>query len=143
MSERLLDVNVLLALVDTKHIHYEPANRWFGRVRSDGWATCPITENAFVRILSRPSYPNSPGDVAVTLGMLGQLREVASHDFWADDISILDVLEPNRAITPSQLTDVYLLGLAVHHGGRLATLDRRIPMHAVRGGGEAIEFVPT
>ncbi len=141
MRGHLLDVNVLLALVDTQHVHHEPANLWFENLRSSGWATCPITENAFVRILSRVSYPNSPGDLSVTLPMLRQFCQVGRHEFWPDDVSILDALEPDALITPSQLTDVYLLGLAAYHGGKLATLDNRIPVHAVRGGRDAIEFL--
>jgi len=141
VSGRLLDVNVLLALVDEGHVHHEMANSWFAKVRSGGWATCAITENAFVRILSRPSYINSPGDVSITLPMLRQLRNVPKHEFWAADVALLDILEPGVPIAPSQITDVYLLGLAEYRGGKLATLDRRIPVHAVRGGAEAIEFV--
>jgi len=76
--------------------------------------------------------------------VLATLRHSVSasgHEFWADDISILDSVEPGVFITPSQITDVYLLALAVQRGGKLATLDRRIPVHAVRGGREAIEYV--
>ena len=34
---------------------------------------------------------------------------------------------------PNQITDVYLLGLAVKNGGRLVTFDRGLPLKAVRG----------
>jgi len=73
--------------------------------------------------------------------MLRQFCQVGRHEFWPDDVSILDALEPEALVTPSQLTDVYLLGLAAYHGGKLATLDNRIPVHAVRGGRDAIEFL--
>jgi toxin-antitoxin system PIN domain toxin len=136
----LLDTNVLLALSDQQHIHYERAHRWFD-ASGGSWATCSITENGFVRIASRPSYPNPPGDAPTVLAILRQLVRVSGHQFWAADVSILDVLEPDAVITPSQITDTYLLGLAAHRGGKLATLDTRIPVHAVHGGREAIEFV--
>ena len=140
MTTFLLDVNVLLALSDPQHIHFDLAHRWFFE-NGKSWATCPIAENGFVRIASRPSYPNPPGDVLVVLALLRGLVNRPGHDFWPDEVTVLDVFEPDVVITSSQITDVYLLGLAAYRGGKLATLDRRIPVHAVRGGAEAIEFV--
>jgi toxin-antitoxin system PIN domain toxin len=137
----LLDVNLLLALSDPMHIHHEAAHRWFASRGSSAWATCPISENGFVRVASHPSYPNRPGDASVVLAGLRQFCASAGHHFWADSASLRDVLEPEAAVTHTQITDLYLLGLAVQQGGKLATLDQRIATAAVRGGESALELI--
>ena len=141
MTTYLLDVNLLLALSDPMHIHHESAHRWFVEKGRQNWATCPLTENGFVRIASHPNYPNRPGDVTAVLAIFRRLSEAQGHHFWSEDISILQILEPDAIITHAQVTDVYLLGLAVHKRGKLATLDQRIPVGAVRGGRKALELV--
>lgn len=141
MTIYLLDVNLLLALTDPMHIHHQVAHRWFGEKGQQGWATCPLTENSFVRIASHPNYPNRPGEAPVVLDILHQLREAPGHHFWTDDISLLQILAADAIITHGQITDVYLLGLAVHRKGKLATLDQRIPCQAVRQGREALELI--
>ncbi len=141
MTTYLLDINLLLALSDPMHVHHEAAHRWFAERGRHSWATCPLTQNGFVRIASHPNYPNRPGDVLATLAILSQLCEAQGHQFWPEDISILEILEPGAIITHAQITDTYLAGLAVHKGGRLATMDRRIPIDAVRGGKEALEVI--
>jgi len=141
MTTYLLDVNLLLALSDPMHIHHEAAHRWFAEKGHQSWATCPITENGFIRIASHPNYPNRPGDVPAVYAILRQLCEAPGHKFWTEDISIIEILEHNAIITHSQTTDIYLAGLAVHRESKLATLDQRIPVHAFRGGKEAIEIV--
>jgi predicted nucleic acid-binding protein len=52
----LLDVNVLVALFDPDHVHHEVAHDWFADNGPRGWATCPLTESGFVRVVSNPSY---------------------------------------------------------------------------------------
>ena len=137
----LLDVNVLLALTDSMHVHHEAAHRWFTAGGGREWATCPITENGFVRIASHPNYPNRPGEVGAVLEILAKVREAPGHHFWTDSTSILDVLITGTLINHAQITDVYLLALAAGRQGRLATLDGRIPAAAVRGGPEALEVI--
>jgi toxin-antitoxin system PIN domain toxin len=139
----LLDINVLLALVDPMHVHHEAAHRWFATEGHKSWATCPIVENGFVRIASHPNYPNRPGDVSAVLAILNQLCEAQGHQFWAEDISLLQILDPGALITHAQITDIYLLGLAAHKRGKLATLDQRIPITAILGGTEALEIIPS
>jgi hypothetical protein len=141
MTTHLLDVNLLLALTDPMHIHQQSAQRWFVEKGQQAWATCPLTENGFIRIASHPNYPNRPGDVTAVLDILRRLCEVPGHHFWSEDISILRILEPEALITHAQITDVFLLGLAVHKKGKLATLDQRIPADAVRGGRKALERI--
>jgi len=142
MTPYLLDVNLLLALSDPMHVHHEIAHRWFAKKGCKGWATRPLTENGFVRIASHPKYPNRPGDVPVVLTFLCRFCDTAGHHFWAEDISIRDVLNSDFIDTHAQITDAFLLGLAVHRGGKLASLDQHIPVDAVRGGREAIELIP-
>lgn len=142
MTTYLLDVNLLLALSDPMHVHHDIAHQWFALTGSQSWATCPLTENGYVRIASHPGYPNRPGDVGTVLAILRQFCAGSGHQFWAEDVSIRELLVPGVAVTHSHVTDVYLLGLAVHKGGNLATLDSRIPVAAVQGGVEAIEVIP-
>lgn len=139
----LLDVNVLLALFDPGHLHREKALAWFNVAAPLSWATCPITENGFVRIASHHNYPNSPGNPVVVAALLGQLKDVGKHHFWPDSLSLHDRRSFNLTskLTSHQLTDVYLLGLAASHNGRLATFDRSIPVDQVRGGSAAIELI--
>ena len=70
--------------------------------------------------------------------MLQLVREFsgdAAHAFWPDDLSLAaaDVLTPGLVLTAGMITDLYLLALAMKHGGRLVTLDARIPINAVIG----------
>ena len=141
MTRYLLDVNLLHALSDPMHVHHEAAHRWFAEKGRRAWATCPITENGFVRIASHPKYPNRPGDVPVVLPVLRRFCAAAGHQFWTEDISLRDVLPSDVLLTHAQVTDVYLLALAVHKGGKLATLDQRILAAAVEGGVDALEVI--
>ncbi len=137
----LLDVNLLLALTDPMHIHHNAAHRWFGEIGQSAWATSPLTENGFVRVASHPSYPNRPGDVPVVLAILRELCVATGHRFWSDNISLRDVLDPNVILTHAQITDAYLLGLAAHNRGKLATFDQHLPVNAIRGGQTALELI--
>jgi len=131
----LLDVNVLVALFFPDHIHHELAHDWFADHRTDGWATCPLTENGFVRVACQ-----QPSDEAVLrpAGVVTALRQLCGdthHRIWTDTVRLTDaaLFAPEFIRGASQITDVYLLGLAKTHGGCLATFDRAIPLKAVRG----------
>lgn len=130
----LLDVNVLIALLDCDHASHDPALRWFDDHAGQGWASCPITQNGCVRIMSHPGYPN-PLPVQAVIGRLAEACSGELHEFWADDVSLLDPRTANagRIHGPRQLTDLYLLALAVRHRGRLVTFDRSIPLEAIKG----------
>ena len=129
----LLDINVLLALLDRDHILHEQGRRWFEQEVRHGWASCAVTQNGFIRILSQPGYP-SPVSTRTALGLLGTATSAAHHEYWHSEVSILDetIFDHSRIHGPRQLTDVYLLGLAAHHGGRLVTFDQTIAAAAVR-----------
>jgi uncharacterized protein len=131
----LLDVNVLVALFDPAHLHHEAAHTWFGRNRGRQWASCPLTENALVRILSNPSYPGRRTTVEDAAARLRSLCADRRHVFWPDSVS---VREPgrfrwNHVQGHRQLTDVYLLALSVSNEGCLATFDSTISLEAVQG----------
>ena len=129
----LLDVNVLLPLFDIAHVHHAPARSWWAQHKAEGWASCPLTQNGFVRIISNRGYQR-PIALQTALSVLAKQQE-ESHEFWPDDISITDATLFDHAfiLGPNQITDVYLLGLAVKNGGRLVTFDRGLPLKAVRG----------
>jgi toxin-antitoxin system PIN domain toxin len=134
----LLDVNVLVALFDPDHVHHEAAHRWFAPNRGAGWATCPLTENGLVRILTNPAYLAAAEGAAGILKRLDTFCASGGHVFWEDAISLRDerLFRRSRALTHRQITDVYLLGLAKKKNGRLATFDAKIPWTAVVGGTE-------
>jgi toxin-antitoxin system PIN domain toxin len=139
----LLDVNVLIALLDRRRVHHPAAQRWFQIDGMPNWATCPMTENGVLRIVGHPRYLNSPGSPAIVSPLLQRLLGMGGHVFWSDDVSLLDnPLVDTQAIVSDQITDTYLLALAVKHGGRLATFDRRLVTSAVRGGAAALHLIP-
>jgi len=140
---RLLDVNVLIALADPSHVSHDKAHDWFAQVGRAGWATCPITENGLVRILSNPKYPNSPGGPAEAAMVLSAFVSLPGHAFWPDSISLRDaaLFAHDRIGHAANVTDAYLLALAVANGGALATLDRRLSPVAVHGGRTALRII--
>ena len=134
----LLDVNVLIALLDAEHVHHDIAREWMrGNIRH-GWATCPITQNGCLRIMAQPGYPQRiPSSLVAE-----RLREATStnhHRFWPDNVSFLDAgtVDWGRIIGPRQITDIYLLALAVAHRGRFVTFDARIAPDVVPGGNKS------
>ncbi len=134
----LLDVNVLIALLDSDHTSHRAAVAWFSEHGASGWASCPITQNGCVRIMSHPAYPNAHS-VAEIVERLRDATAHSAHEFWPDSESLLDpqLIDPTRVHGPRQLTDVYLLALAVKHGGRLVTFDGTIAIGAVGGAKKA------
>lgn len=132
MTRALFDVNVLLALLDSDHVDHERAVDWLDREIASGWASCPITENGFVRVLSQPRYP-SPVSATEAIELLGRARASGHHAFWPCDVSLLDeaVVDRSRLHGPRQVTDAYLLALAVRHDGRFVTFDRSVSLSSV------------
>jgi len=130
----LLDVNVLIALLDADHTSHRAAWSWFYEHGRTGWASCPITQNGCVRILSHPGYPNTRS-VAEVVERLRAATADSAHEFWPDSQSLLDeaIVDATRVHGPKQLTDIYLLALAVRNNGRLVTFDAGISLSAVQG----------
>lgn len=137
MTRALLDINVLLALLDSDHVDHERAHDWLDDEIEAGWASCAITENGFVRIISQPRYP-SPVSPAEAVELLSQACHSAHHEFWPCDLSVLDPRLVDRSCLhgPRQVTDAYLLALATTHDGRFVTFDRSLSIAAVHGATE-------
>ncbi len=130
----LLDVNFLIAQFDPDHAFHERAHAWWAANLKRGWASCPLTENGVVRIMSNPNYSEkmrfTPGDL---IGRLKKFAAQSNHEFWPDDLSLRDekIFIAERLHSSRQLTDLYLLALACVHDGRLVTFDRGIPLSSV------------
>ena len=134
MTRALLDINVLVALLDSDHVDHGRAHAWLDDEIDAGWASCPITENGFVRIVSQPRYP-SPTSPAEAIDVLGRACAGAHHEFWPCDVSLLDsaIIDRSRVHGPRQVADAYLLALATTRGGRFVTFDRSVSLSAVHG----------
>jgi len=125
VSTSLLDVNMLVALTWPSHVHFEPANEWFARHAHAGWATCPMTQCAFVRLSSNPTIFPDAVEPLEALAMLRAWTAHESHEFWPDTPALYDDVMPTGMLAGHrQVSDAYLLGLAISRGGRLVTLDR-------------------
>ena len=131
----LLDVNVWVALFDDAHQFSDRANA-FIEARGTKIATCPLVENGVIRVLSLPSYGRRGGlPIQRVRDKLRQACDALDHEFWPDDISLRDdkLVDFNRVQGHNQITDLYLLALAVHHGGCLASFDQAIALSSVHG----------
>ena len=125
----LLDVNFLLALFDPRHVNHDAAHRWFGHTAASGWATCSVTENGCVRILSNPAYRTVSATPTEAMARLQRFCDSGGHSFWPDDVALRLSLDPNvkdRLQGYRQITDFHLAALAAARGGRLATFDGRL-----------------
>jgi uncharacterized protein len=130
----LLDVNVLLALLDQQHVHHGRARHWLEQEIAGGWASCAITQNGFVRIISKPGYPN-PITPKAAIDLLGAATTTEYHEFWPCSVSLLDseAVDSSRVQSHHQVTDAYLFALAVRARGRFVTFDRSISAQAAAG----------
>jgi toxin-antitoxin system PIN domain toxin len=131
----LLDINVVIALLDPDHTFHERTHEWWAANAKRGWASCPLTENGVVRIMSNPAYSQhtqfAPSELISRLKLFASQTD---HEFWPDDVSLrdADMFSPERIHGSRLLTDLYLLALAARHGGKLATFATGIPISAVR-----------
>ena len=131
----LLDVNVWVALFDDAHVFSAQANAFIDQPGVK-IATCPLVENGVIRVLNLPSYGRR-GAIGLTV-VRERLREACAeldHEFWPDDVSVRDDarVDFSRVHGHQQITDVYLLAMAVKHKGCLATFDRAIALSAAVG----------
>jgi uncharacterized protein len=125
LSAHLLDVNLLIALAWPNHVHHEVAHRWFAEHRDEGWATSPLTQSGFVRVSSNPRAVSPARSPAEAIDLLRRIVALPGHEFWNDDVAIAtsDRVAPARILSHAQVTDAHLVALALHRGGRIATLD--------------------
>lgn len=128
MSTALLDVNVLIASVDEEHIAYKKVHAWLRGLAGKTWATCALTESGFVRILCNPAFHLHPVSVTEALESLTGITQRPGHRFWTMEITFAEAIQSfqDRLVGHRQVTDAYLLGLAIRNKGTLVTLDRGI-----------------
>lgn len=134
MSAALLDVSVLIASIDEGHVSYKGVHAWLHEARRRSWATCPLTQAGFVRIISNRRFHPHPVSLAESLKLLSDITQRPGHHFWPMDISFREAVQPfrERLFGHQQVTDAYLLGLAINNKGRLVTLDSGIEALAGR-----------
>lgn len=135
---------MVIALLDPEHLFHSKAHAFWKHSGSKIWASCPLVENGVVRVLTGATYPGfSAYSNENVFELLRTLVENWDHEFWTDEISLLDQnhFDAKRILGPKQLTDIYLLGLAASKGGRLVTFDRKITPAAVPGSSEKNLFV--
>lgn len=130
----LLDINVLISLLDPDHPFHVRAHQWWSINSAFGWASCPITENGVIRIMSNHGYRqnNRLNSFQLISGLQSFIAQT-DHVFWPDDISFRngDIFKSERIHSAGQLTDLYLLALATEKGGQLATFDTNISLSAL------------
>lgn len=145
MKTALLDLNILTALLWPAHEHHEAAHRWFGARCKARWATCAITELGLIRLVTNPSFSRDALSPTDALVLLSSNLAHENHDFWIEDLSVAVALGsvPHKLQGHKQVTDAYLLALAAHHRGVLATFDRGIETLASGWGTSALELVST
>jgi toxin-antitoxin system PIN domain toxin len=121
----LLDVNVLIALLWPAHQSHQKVQQWFAQNARHGWATCPMTEAGFIRIVSNPAFSRRPVSPRDAIAVLSASLAHPAHNFWTEDVSVSDALLQfgGRLLGHQQVTDAYLLALAIRKKGRLVTLD--------------------
>lgn len=140
MTTHLLDVNVLIAMTWPTHEGHERVLSWFAENPKAKWATCPFTQAGFIRLLSNPVISRDAPTLEDALEILAKNVRNPLHHFWPDDIDFTKAVEPvrKRLIGHQQVSDAYLLGLAIHHKGKLVTLDRSVVMLLEPGQREAV-----
>jgi len=142
----LLDLNALIALVDSEHASHKAITSWFRQHHRGGWATCPLTENGMVRILSQRKYASGRRTPAEVIQVLDALKIAFAqwHEFWLDSLSLTDssLFDSANIVGSKQITDVYLLGLAFQHSAKLVSFDRTLAWRAIRGGSKDLILSP-
>src|ERR1700683_3634700 len=122
----LLDLNVLIALIDDEHQHFSRAQSWFARIKGDEWGTCPFTEAGLIRFVMNPATRFPAGGLKVASSALRDLVNLPGHRFWPifEGWTVQTAPFAERVFGHQQVTDAYLLGLAIKENGVLVTFDR-------------------
>jgi uncharacterized protein len=124
----LLDVNVLIALTEPGHAHYQRAQEWFNTRGRGKWGVCPLTEAGFLRVTTNPMFRPIPRTLEQATAILELLKGHSDFWYWAIDESWVTLTAPfaARISGHQQITDAYLLGLAIKEDDMLVTFDRGI-----------------
>ena len=125
---------MLVALLDRSTSRMAAPMRGWRRISAPAGPSCPLTENGCLRVLTNPRYA-APVPALEVLAKLATAKTAGHHEFWADDLTITDaqVFDRTKWRGHQQVTDTYLLALAVKHSGRLVTFDTGIALDTVRG----------
>ena len=128
MSTGLLDVNVLVALMWPAHEAHARVTAWLENNQKMGWATCPYTQTAVVRLLSNPAFSRHALSPPKAEQVLTANLKRPSHRFWPADIDYSSAISTfgDSISGHKQVSDAYLLGLTIHRRGKFVTLDHRI-----------------
>lgn len=129
----LPDVNLLIALVSSGHVHHSAAQTWFAASSKQGWCTTPLTELGLLRILCHPSATDNPLTWPHALDLLRQLKAHPHWHFVGTGVPVELALDAMQVQGHNQINDAYLLGLAVQGRMVLATLDKGFASLLKRG----------
>ena len=140
IRRRLATCPTWFSRVWPNHVHHREAQGWFAKKGAAQFRTCPITQTGFVRISSNPAFSSEAATPGEALALLDHVQRLPGHDFWPDDLSAGDAFAGKSLIGHRQVTDAYLLALAIAHGGVLATLDRAVAVLGRRNPG-AVEII--
>ena len=126
--KNLLDLNILIALTDQGHDHHQQARNWFTSSGKDNWGICPLTEAGFVRVTTNPAYRPGPRTLQQVIAILQALKGLPGYSYWGIDESWVTLAAPfvSRILGHQQITDAYLLGLAIKEDGVLVTFDQAV-----------------
>lgn len=128
IRQNLVDLNVLIALTDSEHIHRQKAERWFLSEGRDNWGLCPLTEAGFIRITTSLATQRSAITIDRAISILQALRAHPGYRYWpitdAESWVAVTAGFAARISGHQQITDAYLLGLAIKKNGVLVTFDR-------------------
>jgi toxin-antitoxin system PIN domain toxin len=124
----LLDLNVLAALTSDEHQHHRKAQNWFDSLGGAEWAICPWTEAGYIRLSMNPAMHFGPGSFSKAVEVLLELAAHPDYRYWPITESWVSLTAPfaARILGHQQITDAYLLGLAIKNDGALVTFDRAI-----------------
>jgi hypothetical protein len=124
----LLDVNVLIALLEPGHDFFQKAQEWFRSSGKDNWGVCPLTEIGFVRITTNPSFYPGPRTHEQATSILAELTNHPGYRYWPLTESWTALTAPFAARISGhrQVTDAYLLGMAIKEDGVLVTFDKGV-----------------
>jgi uncharacterized protein len=139
MGPWLLDVNVLLSVLWPYHSSHRDARRWFQDHSQEGWATCPLTETGFLRVVTNPAFTTDPPLIPDALAILAASKQSnKAYRFWPAEISGEEAVERfgKRVTGHKQIFYAYLLALAIRNQGKLVTFDQRILQLAPEGSPE-------
>jgi hypothetical protein len=126
IRRNLLDLNVLIALADQRHDQHQMARAWFATHGKHNWGICPFTETGFLRVTTNPAFRPSPQTIESAIAVLQSVKGMSGYWYWEIKESWAALTAPfaPRVTGHQQVTDAYLLGMAIKEGGVLVTFDR-------------------